>query len=274
MAEYKIIDWRLRPPFGSFKENKIFGDPTFSAAPTYPESARQFSMDLLFKEMNECGVEIGMVPFRKGQDQGDIGKLLDAYPRRFECMAHIDPYAENPIKDIDDLIIKGRAKCAIIEPGQYFIKKPVPADDKILYPIYEKCQAENIVLTITFGGLYCEALELYNPIFIDRVAKDFPDLKMVLTHGGWPYTTEICHVAYQRPNVYLSPDCYLTSYHPGYQSYVTAANNILQDKIIFGSVYPGYSLEVVVKNYIQNGIKPEVLPKVFYHNAAKLLGIE
>ncbi|AGA69290.1 putative TIM-barrel fold metal-dependent hydrolase [Desulfitobacterium dichloroeliminans LMG P-21439] len=274
MAKYKIIDWRLRPPFGSFLKNKIFNDPNFSAAPTYPESARQFSMDLLINEMNECGVEIGMVPFRKGQDQGDIGNLLDAYSERFQCMAHIDPYAENPIKDIDDLIVEGRAKCAIIEPGQYFIKKPVPANDKILYPIYEKCQAENIVLTITFGGLYCEELELYNPIFIDKVAKDFPHLKMVLTHGGWPYTTEICHVAYQRANVYLSPDCYFTALHPGYQSYVTAANNVLQDKFIFGSVYPGYSLAVCIDNFVNIGVKPEILPKIFYHNAAKLLGLE
>mgnify|MGYP002772378085 CR=1 FL=1 len=274
MEKYKVIDWRLRPPYGSFKNNKIFNDEKHLKNPAYPPSARQFSMDLLIQEMDAAGVEIGVVPFRAGQDHNDIEKLMTAYPGRFECMAHIDPYAEDPVADIDKWIVHGKAKLAIIEPGQYFIKKAIPADDSLLFPIYEKCQAENIVLTIVHGGLYSDSLELYNPIYIDRVAKRYPDLKIVITHGGWPYTTEICHVAYMRPNVYISPDCYLSKTQPGWESYVTAANNSLKDKIIFGSVYPGRSMQRVINDYIEAGISEEALPKVFYHNAAQLLGLE
>lgn len=277
MAKYKIIDWRLRPPFGSFKDNQIFWDPTFKSTPLYPDSARQFSMKMLFDEMEKEGVVMGVVPFRKNQDHSqeeEIHKMKELYPGKFKYMAHIDPFGDDPVALIDKLIIHGDADLAVIEPSQYFIKKSIPANDETLYPIYEKCQSESIPLTIAFGGLYTNNIAFYNPAVIDQVANDFPDLKIVLAHGGWPYVAEICHVAYRHPNLYLSPDCYLTTIHPGFQDFVTAANHILQDQFIFGSVYPGYSLEVTVGEYLKNGLSEEVLPKIFYHNAARVLGLE
>ena len=276
MADYKIIDWRLRIPFGSFAENKIFWDPTFKDSSFYPESARQFSMDMLFDEMDEYGVVMGIVPFRKNQDptqEEEINEIMTRWPDKFKCMAHIDPYVEDPVGLIDRLIVNGKADIANIEPSQTFIRKPMRADDEFLYPIYEKCEKENIILNIAFGGLYTDDLGFYDPAIIDHVANDFPDLKMVLTHGGWPYAAGISHVAYRHPNIYLSPDCYLTTLHPGYQDFVIAANNLLQDQIVFGSVYPGYSIETTVTEYLKNGMTEETLHKVFYENSARLLGL-
>lgn len=272
MAKRRVIDWRLRPPFGSFKLNKVYEN---MEDPRMPESAANFSMDLLVKEMDEAGVEIGMVPFRKGQDIADMAKLNELYPGRFYSMAHIDPYAEDPVKDIDDLIVNGPAKLAIVEPGQIFIKQPLHADDKLLYPIYEKCQKDNIVLTLTFGGLYSAGLEYYNPVYIDRVAREFPNLKMVLTHGGWPYVTEIMHVCYENSNVYLAPDCYFFPLQPGSRDYAIAASNLLQDQVVFGTAYPALSFQNAIDGYIACGLTDEkAQEKVFWSNAAKLLGVE
>ena len=271
----KIIDWRLRPPFKSFRINKIFeAAQAHPFDPYYSEAARKFDMDLMIKEMDEAGVALGIAPYRYGQDMNDIDELVDAYPGRFAALAHIDPYSSDPLGDIDRYIHNGKAIGAIIEPGQFFIKRPIPADDKILWPIYEKCQADSIVLTITFGGLYCDSLEYYDAKYIDHVAKMFPDLKIVLTHGGWPNITQICHVCYQRPNVYLSPDFYLMPDNPGHQDYVTAANNFLSKKIIFASVFPGKTLKYAVEAHVNSGIREDVLPDVMYHNAARLLGLE
>lgn len=271
----KVIDWRLRPPFKSFKVNKIFEAAQNNVDnPYYSEAARKFDMDLMIKEMDEAGVVLGVAPYRYGQDMSDIDELVNNYNDRFVTLAHIDPYADDPIGDIDRYVVNGKSVGAIIEPGQFFIKRPIPADDRILWPIYEKCEAENIVLTITFGGLYCDSLEFYEPKYIDHVAKMFPNLKMVLTHGAWPYITQICHVCYQRPNVYLSPDFYLMPDNPGHQDYVTAANHFLAKKIIFGSTYPGKTLKYAVEAHLKSGIKEEILPDIMYHNAARLLGLE
>ena len=55
---------------------------------------------------------------------------------------------------------------------------------------------------------------------------DFPDLRIVVSHGNWPWVSEILHVAFRRPNVYLSPDMYLYNM-PGMDDYLRAANGFL-----------------------------------------------
>ncbi len=270
----QAIDWRLRPPFKSFEKNYLYS-VEIKGKDNAPEAAKAFDMDKMIEEMDAAGIAVGVVPMRFGMDNGDIADLKKQYPGRFCGLAHIDPWdGAKALDDIDKYVGEGKADGIIMEPGQFFIRESMPADDKMLWPIYEKCEAENILVSLTFGGLYCDKLENYNPIYIDRVAKMFPNLKLVLSHGGWPYVTEICHVAYQRENVYLDIDYYGFTTNPGYQDYVIAANNVLQDKILFGSCYPGFSLQQAMDEFQKNGIKEEVLPKVLYHNAAKLLGLE
>ncbi len=58
------------------------------------------------------------------------------------------------------------------------------------------------------------------------------------------------------------------------QDYITAANTILADKIIFGSAFPCISLPDALKLYLEVGVKMESLPKILYDNAARFLGLE
>jgi len=266
------IDWRLRPPFRSFKQAKCFNDDFFRAY--YPPSAKECSMQMLIKEMDAAAVQIGVVPFRIGQDMNDIARLIEEYGDRFRAFAYITPYAENPLEDIDKLVLHGWATGVIVEPGQFFMKRPIPANNRLMYPIYQKCEENQIVLTITFGGLYCAALKYYNPVFLDQVAIDFPQLKIVVGHGGWPYTTETCHIAYQRDNVFLAPDAYMFPIHPGYEAYVTAANHFLQKKFVFASCYPSNSLKRARELFWQAGIQQNVAEDILWNNAAVLLGVE
>lgn len=278
MEKQKVIDWRLRPPFGSFEGCSIFETARNSQLtdPNVPKSVTDFSMDELIKEMDEANIVAAMVPIRIENDNEDIGRIKEAYPGRFEGLAHIDPFdGLAALDEIDKYVTNGPAKGIILEPGQIFLRDSMRPDDKRLWPIYEKCQAEDIVITLTFGGFYGRSLEYYNPEAIDRVALAFPDLKIVLTHAGFPYITQTCWIAIHRPNIYLSPDFWILSTNPGYQDYVTAANNILKDQFVFGSCYPaGPGLKAAVENLQKVGIKDEVLPKFLYENAARLLKLD
>lgn len=93
-----------------------------------------------------------------------------------------------------------------------------------------------------------------------------------MAHGGFPWVHAICQVALQCPNLYLEPDIYMFSKYPGSADYYTAANYILQDQFLFGSVYPGLSLKVAVDDYLTH-LRTEVAEKVMYKNAAKVLGL-
>lgn len=274
---HRAIDWRLRVPYGSFKGCAIFKLSEDLSANTdqMPESARKFSMDLLLKEMDEAGVRVGVVPIRKENDNDDIARLEKDYPGRFVGMAHIDPFdGEAALAEIDKYAVNGPAKGIMLEPGQIFLQDSMCPNDQRMYPIYEYCQEKKVVITLAFGGLFGRALKYYNPADLDEVARAFPDLKIVLTHGGFPYTTETCWIAYHRPNIYLSPDFWMFSKNPGFHNYVTAVNNYLQDQMIFGTCYPAVSHSWAIDDLIRSGVKEEVLDKLLWGNAARLLGLK
>jgi hypothetical protein len=111
------------------------------------------------------------------------------------------------------------------------------------------------------------------PQVIDQVVRDFPHLRVVVCHGGWPWVTQICALAFERANLYICPDIYQLNV-PGCNEYVQAANYIIPDKILYGTTYPLISMKDGITCYQNSGFKPEVLDKVMYYNAANLLGIE
>jgi predicted TIM-barrel fold metal-dependent hydrolase len=106
----------------------------------------------------------------------------------------------------------------------------------------------------------------------DRVLADFPKLKVVVAHGGWPWVTEILHIAFRRPNMYLSPDMYF-SRMPGWEEYVKAADSFLADRMLYASSFPFCPVRDYKQWFETLPIRPENLEKVMGGNARRLLGI-
>jgi len=149
------------------------------------------------------------------------------------------------------------------------------ANDPILYPIYERMQELGLILALTIsrGSPPGQTLRHSNPEAVDLVAGDFPGLKIVISHAFWPWAEHSCGLAFRRPNVYLQPDLYGTGM-PGTTAWVEAANSHLQDRMIFGSAYPYQGVVEMVNSYLKLPYRPDVLEKVMYRNAARLLGLE
>lgn len=186
-------------------------------------------------------------------------------------MPHIEPYdSELALKNIETLVINGICTGIYLEPGFRLEKVLMHADDKRIFPLYELCSEKNIPIILQYGGGK-NSIELYNPIDIEHIIKNFPSIKIMISHGGWPQCMNFIHLAYRHENIYLSPDCYFSGY-PGSQNYICAANGILQDKIVFGSAFPFYSLNDAVNFYIKN-INSNIIDKIMYKNAETFLGI-
>lgn len=277
----KIFDMRMRPPFQSIARGmfnspgrEIFLPEVFARrfGMHLAESARLQSMDLFIREMDEAGISMGAVPIRKstGMDNGDLKKLGELYPGRFVGVGGIDPHDPGCLAEIDACLASG-AKAIFIEPG--FCKPPLKADNRAIYPIYEKCEAQKIPLFISFGGFVAPDLSYTDPMLIERVALDFPNLQLVLAHGGWPNVNAICHVAFERPGVYLAPDLY-TMNVPGNREYIEAANYLIPEKIMFGTAYPCVDMREAVAYYLHWGLNPDIFPDIMFNNAASFLKLD
>jgi hypothetical protein len=277
-----VIDFRLRPPLAGFLKMALFveterRDRTARIHGFEPAaSVREKSMPLLVQEMDRAGVTTGVVIGRNSGRYGSISndqvaEIVDAYPRRFVGVASIDPTNRKAAADEIRNAVKRSFRAINIEPGSYPL--PMYADDRRLYPIYAQCEDAEIPVIIMAGGSAGPDLSYTEPAHVDRVAADFPELKIVFSHGAWPWVHQALHIAFRRPNIYLSPDQYLANMC-GMDDYVRAADGFLADRFLYASSYPFTPVDRYAEWFRKLPICPESMEKVMFRNAAKLLRID
>lgn len=276
-----IIDFRVRPPLGGFLQTLMYAAGErrdgFTRTVGFEPSpaAQQQSMDLMMREMDAAGVHKGVVVGRLAGVLGsvpnaDVQGIVANHPERFIGAASIDPSSRvEACKTIDAAIAAG-FKLVNIEPGSYPV--PMYADDRRLYPIYAHCEDRKVPIILMVGGTAGPDLSYSDPIRTDRVLADFPNLQVVVAHGGWPWVNEILHIAFRRSNLYLSPDMYF-SRMPGWEEYVKAADSFLADRMLYASSFPFCPLKDYKTWFETLPIRPENLAKVMGGNARRLLGI-
>ena len=150
----------------------------------------------------------------------------------------------------------------------------IPADHRRFYPIYAKCCELSIPIVITTGPATLvrgAVMEDSAVCHIDRVACDFPDLKIIISHGGYRYVSETIMVVQRNANVYLDIAEY--EQQPFSEKYIEAANTIISDKVIFSSAAPFMDFQEQIALYRSLPFTPEVLEKVMYRNACRILGL-
>jgi predicted TIM-barrel fold metal-dependent hydrolase len=151
-------------------------------------------------------------------------------------------------------------------------------NDRMAYPLYEAIAEAKLPALFHTGQTGVGAgtrggggirLKYSNPMLLDDVAADFPDMPIVLAHPSFPWQEEALSVATHKPQVYIDLSGWSPKYFP--PILVQYANTLLKDKIMFGSDYPVMAPEKWMEEFDKLPIKPEVKPLILKGNAAKLL---
>jgi predicted TIM-barrel fold metal-dependent hydrolase len=151
-------------------------------------------------------------------------------------------------------------------------------NDRLAYPLYEAIAEARLPALFHTGQTGVGAgtrgggglrLKYSNPLCLDDVAADFPDMPIVLAHPSFPWQEEALSVATHKPQVYIDLSGWSPKYFP--PILVQYANTLLKDKILFGSDYPVLHPEKWVEEFDKLPIKPEVRTKIMKENAARLL---
>lgn len=117
-----------------------------------------------------------------------------------------------------------------------------------------------------------------NPLQLENVLVTFPDLKLYIMHGGWPYVDDVKALMYAHPNVYI--DIAVLNWilpQEEFNSYLkTLINAGFGDRIMFGSDQMTWPQVISVGiESVNNADFLTLLQKedIFYDNAAKFLGL-
>jgi len=153
-------------------------------------------------------------------------------------------------------------------------------NDRRVYPLYAAAEELQVPVLIHSGHTGVGAgepggggvrLKYSNPMLVDDVAVDFPELTIILAHPSFPWQDEALSVARHKPKVHIDLSGWSPKYFP--PSLVQHANSVLQDKVLFGSDYPLITPDRWLADFATLDIKPAVVPKILKDNAARLLGL-
>ena len=155
-----------------------------------------------------------------------------------------------------------------------------PNDRETAYAMYEAIAEEGAIALFHTGqtgvgsgmhGGMGMRLKYSNPIHLDDVAVDFPDMRIVLAHPSFPWTEEGLAVAQHKPNVYFDMSGWSPKYFP--EIFIKYANSLLKRKMLFGSDWPAITPDRWLADFEKAPFKDEVRPLILKENAMRLLGV-
>jgi len=153
-------------------------------------------------------------------------------------------------------------------------------NDPVAYPLYEVFAEARLPVIFHTGhsgigsgmrGGGGVRLKYGNPMPIDDVAVDFPDMPIIMAHPSFPWQDEAISICLHKPQVFID----LSGWSPKYFSptLVQYANTLLKHKVLFGSDYPLITPDRWLSDFEKIGIRDEVRPLILKENAVLLLGL-
>lgn len=115
------------------------------------------------------------------------------------------------------------------------------------------------------------ALDYGRPIHLDTLARDFPRMKIVAAHPGWPWEQELIGVVTHKKNVFVDTSGYLAEQLP--EIFLKAIGGRLQDKALFGTDFPYVDLEKALASFAKVNLKPPIREKILMANAKALFNL-
>ncbi|KAA0970365.1 amidohydrolase [Aureimonas fodinaquatilis] len=278
----QIVDARVRPPISMFTDSKLYEkdflhgfrkQAGYGHVP-HPDSS---SIDIVLDEMRSNGVIHGVVPGRAinptfgGGDQNSLKDLIAGSDGYLTGLVAADAASISDVGAFIDGVLKDGFKGITVESALAAGHHPV--DHQSNFPIYEAAQSAGLVTYIMGGGSAGPDIGYSDPVFIDRVAENFPDLKIVAVHGGYPHVQEICGVVFRRANVWVLPDLYFPGL-PGEADYLALARTFGQERVIFGTAYPVSPHGEHIKRYLDLPITDALKERILARNTIELFGLD
>ena len=263
-AHYDITTPALRD-----LRQKVWGDRMEWMVKTY--SSPQAFLEL----MDEAGIDYAVIlgaqaPITAGIVDNEYVAEFCSKSGRLIPFASVNPYTcTRPSDELENLVRNyGFRGLKLYPTYQHYYP-----NDAMMYPLYSKAQELGIPISLHIGSsVFAGArLKYGDPIYLDDVAVDFPDLVLLQCHSGRPFWYQKAFsLARLHKNIYMEisglPPVKLLHYFPELER--------IAHKAIYGSDWPGVP---AIKENIQAirnlQISEDSVRKILGENAARLLGI-
>jgi predicted TIM-barrel fold metal-dependent hydrolase len=250
---------------------KYFGEETLPTPDDVADYYRERKMMAVI-----FSVDAETVTGRKAVRNEEIAEVAAANPDVLIPFASVDPHKPDAVEEAKRLIRDHAVRGFKFHPN---IQAFFP-DDRSVYPLYEAIAEAGLPALFHTGhsgigtglpGGGGVRLKYSNPMHLDDVAADFPELTIVMAHPSFPWQDEAISIALHKQQVYID----LSGWSPKYFSpnLISYANTLLRDRVLFGSDFPLITPDRWLEDFAKADFKDEVRPLILKENAVKLLGL-
>ena len=259
-------------------------DEEFKKQVRMPEKMRSgVTIPDYIKKMDQAGIERSLlIAVRAGDIRvpesfevpyESVHKVCSEYPDRFSGLAGIDPFrGMQGLRDLENAVNEMGFVGAHLYPHWC----ELPPNHRKYYPYYAKCSELGIPIMMQVGHnlVYSRKRRLPSvgkPIYLDQVAIDFPELKLIGIHIGIPWTEEMISMCWKHENVFTAGDAYAPKYWP--ESYVHYANSYGQKKVLFGTDWPVIDPVRAVEEFNQLNFRESASQRILRENALEVFNL-
>lgn len=221
-------------------------------------------------------VDAETVTGRASVPNEEIARVAAAHSDVLIPFASVDPHRPDAVERAKRLIAEHDVKGFKFHPNvQAFFP-----NEQEFYPLYEVIEEAGLPALFHSGhsgigtglpgggGL---RLKYSNPMCLDDVAADFPDLDVVIAHPSFPWQEEAISICLHKRNVWIDLSGWSPKYFP--PVLVQYANTQLRERVLFGSDYPMITPDRWLADFAEAPFRDEVRPLILKENAVRLLGL-
>ena len=230
------------------------------------EFFQSIEADKLVAEMDEAGIEKAIVSVGVEQPDPRVLQFHRKYPGRFAYAVFLKPTGRmQEVWALEELVREFPIVMARVVP--FGIDRP--PTDPLYYPLYVKCIELDLPVSINTGlpGPPVPG-ECQNPLYLDQICFQFPELRVCMAHGADPWWGVASRLMIKYANLYLMTSAYSPRYLPA--DFLHFMNTRGQDKVIFASDHPVLSFKRCLNEAAALDFREGVLDKYLYANAQKL----
>lgn len=265
-SEFTMIDaWVNENPPGAVADSAVTA--LFKGLKERRE--RGTTLPQLIDEMDAAGVERAVLCAGYG-GRDNLPWMTDAiarYPDRFTGSLVTDPReGMAAVQQLEDAVKDSGVRMARV----LALETQLPYDHATYYPIYAKCAELGIPVGVNVGipGPRVPGRHQH-PMSLDEVCYFFPELTVVMSHGGDPWTDMCVKLMSKWPNLYYMSSAYSPKYLP--EPIIDYANRRGADKVMWASDYPILDFERCRKEILDLDFRDEERRHKFaYDNARKM----
>ena len=200
-------------------------------------------------------------------------ELFERFPGRFFGEVGVDPNAGMESVRALERTVKLHPAIRAASAAPCLLNPQVPIDDKKFYPIYAKCCELEIPINMLVGVPGPRVpFKCQHPELLDEVAWFFPDLKVVMRHGGDPWTDLCVKLLQKWPNLYYSTSAWAPKHYP--RNIIDFANKRGAEKVLFAGYFPGLSYERIFGEMDELPLREKTWPAFLRDNAVRVYGLD